>query len=519
MSTSVLTCSALPSELSKILNKCDGSPFDTASDKIVSCTDNAAVTSLFTPGLLTQAQIDALCAIIKKCLEEPSMLVTKVATAFPNPAAAGQQITYSISVQNTGNVPLANVVISDPNAVVSGSPVALIPIGGTATVTATRTITAADLAAGSADNQATATGTTPSGTTVSQPSQPVPGEEPAVTSVPLTPAVPAMTVTKLATTIPDPAAVGQKITYTITVVNTGNVPLTNVVVTDSNAAIVSGSPIANLPVGGSATATAEHTLTADDITARQVVNRASASGNSIAGPLTVSSNTVVTPICVIVSRTAGAWSAVTPTQWQETTGVIASWTTTAPATVGSPAASVIDPANSAAWYTGIAPGAPALSAVWNWDSAPEGPLTDIDLATDDKGRGTLRITFPAGTTRKVIHIDRMGGFGSVTSSGVVTTRSNSSAFTMTTPGSLTKLSGTDDFIVSGTTIKKLEDIAITGTTSPVTGMGNAMTAGGSVLVNTASNVVDFSWTGVGVEGGGGDGFRLTVNYDIRVCGP
>src|SRR3546814_11086155 len=50
-----------------------------------------------------------------------------------------------------------------------------------------------------------------------------------------------------------PYAVGQYINYEFIVTNTGNVTLTDVVVTDGNATIVSGSPVAILPQIGRAT--------------------------------------------------------------------------------------------------------------------------------------------------------------------------------------------------------------------------------------------------------------------------
>jgi hypothetical protein len=60
----------------------------------------------------------------------------------------GDTITYSFKVTNTGNVPLTNVVVTDPGATLSGGPLALLPVLGvdTTTFTATYTITADDLA-------------------------------------------------------------------------------------------------------------------------------------------------------------------------------------------------------------------------------------------------------------------------------------------------------------------------------------------------------------------------------------
>ena len=80
------------------------------------------------------------------------------------------------------------------------------------------------------------------------------------------------------------ANVGDTVVYTFTVTNTGNVPLTNITVTDINAT-VSGS-LATLAVGASnSTAfTAVHILTQADIDAGQVDNLATVTGNPPLGP-------------------------------------------------------------------------------------------------------------------------------------------------------------------------------------------------------------------------------------------
>ena len=70
--------------------------------------------------------------------------------------------TIHFSITNTGNVTLTNVVASDPNAVVTcnGSPYTLAP-GASATCSATHTVTAADMTAGSIVNTASVIGYDP----------------------------------------------------------------------------------------------------------------------------------------------------------------------------------------------------------------------------------------------------------------------------------------------------------------------------------------------------------------------
>ena len=57
------------------------------------------------------------------------------------------------------------------------------------------------------------------------------------------------------------------LTYTVTVTNTGNIPLTNVVVTDSLITPTGGTtPCASVPVGGTCTLIGTYTVTAADVT-------------------------------------------------------------------------------------------------------------------------------------------------------------------------------------------------------------------------------------------------------------
>src|SRR5690606_18191498 len=89
--------------------------------------------------------------------------------------------------------------------------------------------------------------------------------------------------------------VGDVINYTFVVTNTGNVPLTNVTVTDNNAT-VSGGPI-SLGVGqsDSTTFTAVHVITQADIDAGYVYNLATATGNPPTGVPVSDTSTDPTP--------------------------------------------------------------------------------------------------------------------------------------------------------------------------------------------------------------------------------
>ncbi|MFJ4210120.1 hypothetical protein ACIPY2_16830 [Paenarthrobacter sp. NPDC089675] len=214
----------------------------------------------------------------------PAMEFSKSAdaSAVQNPAAVGDKITYSFSAKNTGNVKLTGVTIDDPLAGLSaltyswpGAAGELLP-GQSVTATATYAITQGDIDAGHVANTATTTGTPPTGPAVTPP--------PAGADTPLTPSA-NMTLTKSAdaSAVQNPAAVGDKITYTLTAKNTGNVKLTGVTINDPLAGLSAlsynwpGTPGELLP-GQSVTATATYAVTQADIDAGHVANEATATG-------------------------------------------------------------------------------------------------------------------------------------------------------------------------------------------------------------------------------------------------
>jgi gliding motility-associated-like protein/uncharacterized repeat protein (TIGR01451 family) len=88
-------------------------------------------------------------------------------------------------------------------------------------------------------------------------------------------------------------AVGDVILYEILVENTGTVTLQDIAISDPNATTVSGSPIASLEPGETAIVTASITVTQQHIDNGSISNTASGLTNTICGPATATSNTVV----------------------------------------------------------------------------------------------------------------------------------------------------------------------------------------------------------------------------------
>ncbi len=188
----------------------------------------------------------------------------------------GDQITYIFAITNTGNVTLSNITLIDPSITVNGVPIPTLDPGASdnTTFSGTYILTQADIDAGTFTNTATATGRfrddqysdTDSDTQNFASSQNI-------------------ELLKDGTYndtdgngICNP---GDQITYRFTVINNGNVTLTNVTVTDNNPqVIITGTPIVSLAPGqtNNTAYTGVYTLTQADINAGIFSNTATASG-------------------------------------------------------------------------------------------------------------------------------------------------------------------------------------------------------------------------------------------------
>ncbi|EPD27924.1 DUF7507 domain-containing protein [Actinotignum schaalii] len=225
---------------------------------------------------------------------QPALTLTKAAALAADGtganAAAGDTVTYTFTVTNTGNVPLAQVALSDPK--VSGlvmtwpdaaQPGMLAP-GAVATGTAQATLTQADIDAGRVDNTATVTGTSPHNTQV---------QATATVTTPL-PAAGALTVSKTATP-PATIAAGEHVRYSIDVRNTGNVTLSGVTITDPLLGGELGT-IATLAPGASQQVTGTYTLTQADIDRGTLDNTATATGTDPRGVAVTASDSATVSI-------------------------------------------------------------------------------------------------------------------------------------------------------------------------------------------------------------------------------
>ena len=207
-----------------------------------------------------------------------------------------ETITYTFTVTNQGNVPLSNIIVTDPLLETPSPVVPIVLVSGddgdgvlqeteTWIYEADYVITQEDIDAGEVINQATAEGTDPDGTVVTDDSgSTVATDEVTTTELCQTPAI-AIVKTSSYDDGGDCSQVGEEINYTFTVTNEGNVSLASVTVTDPLIATING-PTGDTDGDGELDVTEEweytgvYVITQDDIDAGEVINQATAEGTA-----------------------------------------------------------------------------------------------------------------------------------------------------------------------------------------------------------------------------------------------
>ncbi|MEC3882072.1 DUF7507 domain-containing protein [Parapedobacter sp. 10938] len=201
--------------------------------------------------------------------KQPGIEVTKVADKT-TVSTAGEIITYTITVTNTGNVTLENYTVTDVLFPEWNASIDELAPTATRSFELEYTVTQADIDKGGVLNVASATGENP-GDPEDEDEVEVPSDK-----------QPGIEVTKVA----DKATVsevGEAITYTITVTNTGNVTLENYTVTDVLFPEWSAS-IDKLAPKSTRSFELEYTVTQADIDKGGVLNVASATGENPGDP-------------------------------------------------------------------------------------------------------------------------------------------------------------------------------------------------------------------------------------------
>ncbi|WP_159558241.1 DUF7507 domain-containing protein [Curtobacterium sp. 8I-2] len=215
---------------------------------------------------------------------DPSLTITKTSDTTTI-TRAGQEITYSFAVANTGNVTIDDVEVQDQDFTGTGAlsaitcPSSSVAPGDTLTCTATYTVTQADVDAGNLSNTATATGNPPGG------GDPVVPETPSTVIVPVTPVASIGVVKSANVTSESNFTAGKTITYSFVATNTGNVTLSNVSIeeqafsgTGELSTIDCPAAAASVAPEAQVTCTATYTLTQEDVNAGEVTNAAVAHG-------------------------------------------------------------------------------------------------------------------------------------------------------------------------------------------------------------------------------------------------
>ena len=250
--------------------------------------------------------------------QNPSIAITKTSSldvGGDGIANAGDIITYTYTVTNTGDVTVYDISVNEDVANFTGTGTLPTPTyvsggsdedgdsdledmvvgNGTIVYTANYVITQDDINAGIITNQATADGTAPNGDPVTDDSDdPADGTSDNDPTEIILPQDPRISLIKTILPLEDNngdgviGGIDDIITYVFTVENIGNLTLTNIVIEDNlpNLNLV-GGPIAQLLPGeiDSTTYTATYQITQEDINVGSVTNTASVRGEAPGGDL------------------------------------------------------------------------------------------------------------------------------------------------------------------------------------------------------------------------------------------
>lgn len=250
---------------------CTATYVTTQADVDAGSIVNSATAQGTPPGSTTPVE-SAPSSFTVTSTQTPALKVVK--SASPSTFnAAGQTITYSFLVTNTGNVSMTGIQINDTMSGLSAisCPASALAAGASETCTASYVTTQTDVNAGSILNSATAQGSPPGSTTpvVSPPSAiTVHGAQ-----------APAINVVKTAnpTTF---SKVGTTIYYSYLVTNTGNITLNAVQVDDPMQELSQIlCPATTLAPGTSMTCTGMYVTTQADVDAGAITDYATAQGN------------------------------------------------------------------------------------------------------------------------------------------------------------------------------------------------------------------------------------------------
>ena len=189
-----------------------------------------------------------------------------VKTAAPaSEVKAGDKVTYTVKITNSGNVTVKDIELEDTLVSLKEKAFTLAP-GAEKEITYTYTVTQADVDAGKINNTVTATGKDPKDNDV---------PNSANATVKTVAAEPELTVEKTAEPNSN-VKVGDEITYTVVVTNTGNVTVKAISIDDTLVQVNEAE--FTLAPEESKTITYNYTVTQADVDAGKIDNTATATG-------------------------------------------------------------------------------------------------------------------------------------------------------------------------------------------------------------------------------------------------
>ncbi|WP_370948000.1 hypothetical protein AB5J62_10500 [Amycolatopsis sp. cg5] len=309
-------------------------------------TNTATVTGDDPTGRPVTATDDAAVDVI-----HPAVTITK--DAAPTQVREGDTVTFTLTVKNTGDVALAPVSIVDSQTPACARTIDSLAAGASQTYQCTVTAGAQGFT-----NTATVTGTDPL-------QRPVTATDDATFTVQR----PGISITK--NTKGGPFRTGDSVTFEIVVTNTGDVPLTNVTVTDPLAPECART-FPTLPAAGVQRYPCTMTAPADDVT-----NTASVTGKPPVGPpVTATDDAPVDVIHPGIKLTKEA----APTQVRPGEQVTFTLTVTNTGDVPLKSVSIVDDKTPACAFT-IAVLAPGASQRHQCATNPASSLTNTATAT------------------------------------------------------------------------------------------------------------------------------------------
>jgi uncharacterized repeat protein (TIGR01451 family) len=209
----------------------------------------------------------------------------------------GDTVSWTFLVTNPGTTTVTSLSITDPIAGAVTCPVTSLAPGASTTCAATsgHTVSQADVDAGTVSNTATAKGRTGGSPVTSAPS---------TTDTPVAQSA-RLSATKRAAVIDvnhdGKTGLGDKITWSVTVTNTGTVSVHGIAIVDAKSGAMSCVATTLAPgASTTCTATTPYTITQPDVDATTVDNTATATGNDPGGaPISSPPASVSTPVASV----------------------------------------------------------------------------------------------------------------------------------------------------------------------------------------------------------------------------